>query len=186
MVNITDVDLDVRPALIVAEGAKDLLGTFCGGERSIVFPEQNERLDGRNQRAGFFLGISDLAKDPDRFLVKVQRLLIVAEHVQRIGFGAQAAAEALLVSQTTRDGHARFRKEKSLTGVSAELSANKVVGLAEDRVVKKLPMGCDVTFPAGIRAETCQLDEHLIGERRSFFLGGHENPVSSRRLRKRS
>ena len=103
VVNIPDVDLDMRPALVVAQRAKDFLRRFGRGKRLIVFSEQNERLDGGNQRARFFFRIADLAKNLQSFLVEVQRLLIVAEHVKRIGFRAQTAPQRFLVSQSARD-----------------------------------------------------------------------------------
>src|SRR6185437_5245385 len=108
VINIRNVDFEVAEALLVAQTFEDFPGGLCGVEGAVILSEQNERLNGRNQRACFFLCVADLLEYFERLGVEVQCLLVVANHVERVCLGTQTTAERFTIAQLARDGYGRF------------------------------------------------------------------------------
>ena len=119
VVNVPHIDLNVRPAFVVAQFPEDFLGLFRRGKRLIVFSQQNERLDGGNQRARFFFGIFDFPKNLQGFVVEFQSLFVFAQHVQRVGLRTQTAPQSLRIVQTPRNHDADFAQMQRLARIFA-------------------------------------------------------------------
>ena len=102
--------------------------------------------------------------------MNIQRLLIFAQHVQGVGFRAEAATQSLFIFQAARDDDVGFRKKKRFAGVFAQFAAHYFIQLLDDVVFQQPRMGGYEFGSAGICREICELAQQLLRQRRCFVL----------------
>ncbi|HEU5410231.1 MAG TPA: hypothetical protein VFU57_04355 [Candidatus Acidoferrales bacterium] len=108
MENVSDINFQVAQSLLITKAFEYFLGCGCGFECVVIFTEQNERLNGRNERPSFFLGIAMFPEDLQRAAMEFQGFLIPPEHVKRVCFGTEAAGQHFGIVELESNGYSSF------------------------------------------------------------------------------
>ena len=185
VVDVAEIDFDVREALAVAELRENLFGAFGGFKRLVVTPQQDQRLNGRNERATFLGGVADPAKNLESLLVEDQSLAIVAEDADTVALGSQGTAEYFLAAKATGDDDGRLNERERLLGINTQPGATHFVQLLADG----LPIQLSAREKSSTRspvAEFRKFAEQLFVERPCSLRRSHEKPAFSNSLRARS
>ena len=185
MVDVAEVDFDVREALAVAELRENLLGAFGSFKRLVITPQQDQRLNGRDERATFLGGVADPAKNPESLLVEDQSLAIVAEDADAVALGSQSTAEYFLVAKATGDDDGRLNERERLFGIDTQPGTSHFIELLADRFPIQLSPREISSARRGV-AELGNLAQQLFAQRRCSLRRFHEKPAFSNSLRARS
>jgi hypothetical protein len=121
MENISDVIFESGDAAGFAEALEDFAGAAGSFEGFIVFPKQNERLDGTAESArGFFPNAKSLVHLDSLFMM-LDSGAIVSAGVESVGFGARAESDVFFAAQFAADLDSGFGQVQGFFCVYADL-----------------------------------------------------------------